>query len=241
MATDVLSSNILFVDIETVTAEKNYDQLSPVIQRAWNRKAEFFRESDTKTPAQLFGERAALYAEFGQIISVAIGYFHALDEKRNELRIKCITDPEEAVVLHEFDETVQRFDQDRLRLCAHNGRDFDYPYLCRRMLIHGIKLPKSLQLMNKKAWEVPHLDTMEMWKFGEYKKFVPLDLLAALFSVEVDSGKLLDASDIQQLYYQEENLDKLVQSGYQNIRLLAQVYLAMLSQPLLPDELITEV
>ncbi len=95
--------------------------------------------------------------------------------------------------------------------------------------------------MNKKAWEVPHLDTMEMWKFGEYKKFVPLDLLAALFSVEVDSDKLLDASDIQQLYYQDENLDKLVQSGYQNIRLLAQVYLAMLSQPLLPDELITEV
>ncbi len=241
MATDVLSSNILFVDIETVTAEENYDDLSPVIQQAWNRKAEFFREADTKTSAELFVERAALYAEFGKIVSIAIGYFHALDDERNELRIKCITYPDEIAVLHEFVETVERFDQNQLRLCAHNGRDFDYPYLCRRLLIHGIELPKSLQLMNKKTWEVPHLDTMEMWKFGEYKKFVPLDLLAALFSVEGDSDKLLDARQIQQAYYQDQDLEKIIQSGYQNIRLLAQVYLAMLSQPLLPDEQITEV
>ena len=104
-----------------------------------------------------------------------------------------------------------------------------------------MELPQSLQLMNKKAWEVPHLDTMEMWKFGEYKKFVPLDLLAALFSVEVDSDKLLDAPQIQQAYYQDQDLEKITQSGYQNIRLLAQVYLAMLSQPLLSDDKITEV
>ncbi|MEM9834731.1 MAG: 3'-5' exonuclease, partial [Bacteroidota bacterium] len=111
----------------------------------------------------------------------------------------------------------------------------------RRLLIHGIPLPKSLQIMNKKAWEVPHLDTMEMWKFGEYKKFVPLDLLAALFSVEVSSDKLLGAQQIQQAYYHDQDLEKIIQSGYQNIRLLAQVYLAMLSKPLLPDEQITEV
>ena len=241
MATDVLSSNILFVDVETVTAEENYNDLSPIIQQAWDRKAEFFREADSKTATELFSERAALYAEFGKVVSIAIGYFHSLDDNQNELRIKCITYPDEAAVLHEFIETVQRFDQNQLRLCAHNGRDFDYPYLCRRMLISGMELPQSLQLMNKKAWEVPHLDTMEMWKFGEYKKFVPLDLLAALFSVEVDSDKLLDAPQIQQAYYQDQDLEKIIQSGYQNIRLLAQVYLAMLSQPLLSDEQITEV
>lgn len=241
MATDVLSSNILFVDVETVTAEKNYDKLSPTIRHAWDRKAEFFREADTKTSAQLFADRAALYAEFGKIISIAIGYFHALDDDRNELRIKCIVDHNEAAVLKQFVETVRRFDQNQLRLCAHNGRDFDYPYLCRRLLVNTIELPKSLQLMNKKAWEVPHLDTMEMWKFGEYKKFVPLDLLAALFSVDVDSDKLLDARQIQQAYYYDQDLDKIAQSGYQNIRLLAQVYLSMLSQPLLPDNQITEV
>jgi len=241
MATDVLSSNILFVDVETVTVESNYNNLPPVIQQAWNRKAEYFRESDNKTAAELFSERAALYAEFGKIVSIAIGYFHTLDDGQNELRIKCITDRNEAAVLHEFVETVQRFDQNQLRLCAHNGRDFDYPYLCRRMLVHGMKLPQSLQLMNKKAWEVPHLDTMEMWKFGEYKKFVPLELLAALFSVKVDADKLLAPQDIQELYYEEKSLDNLIQSGYQNIRLLAQVYLSLLSQPLLPDEQITEV
>ncbi len=130
MATDVLSNNILFVDIETVSVEENYDDLSPVIQRAWGRKAEFFREADTKSAAQLFSERAALYAEFGKIVSIAIGYFHTLADDCNELRIKCITYPDEAAVLHEFTETVQRFDQNQLRLCAHNGRDFDYPYLC---------------------------------------------------------------------------------------------------------------
>jgi len=241
MTTKVLSSNILFIDIETVTADENYNELPPIIQQAWDRKAEFFREADSKTAVELFSEKAALYAEFGQIISIAIGYFHALGGDQNELRIKCITYPDEAAVLNEFSETVHRFDQNQLRLCAHNGRDFDYPYLCRRMLIHGMELPQSLQLMNKKAWEVPHLDTMEMWKFGEYKKFVPLDLLAALFSVEVDSDKLLDAPQIQQAYYQDQDLEKITQSGYQNIRLLAQVYLAMLSQPLLSDDKITEV
>ena len=241
MATDVLSSNILFVDIETVTVEATYEELSPTVRQAWDRKAEFFREADTKSSTKLFRDRAALYAEFGKIISVTVGYFHTLEDDRTELRIKCITDVEEALVLEEFKETVSRFDQNRLRLCAHNGRDFDYPYLCRRMLIQGIELPASLNLMNKKAWEVPHLDTMEMWKFGEYKKFVPLDLLASLFSVDVESDKLLEPSEIQQVYYEENDLEKITQSCYQNIRMLAQVYLRMLSQPGIPPEQITMV
>nr|WKN36801.1 3'-5' exonuclease [Tunicatimonas sp. TK19036] len=241
MATDLLSSNILFVDIETVTAEASYDELSPIVQKAWDRKAEFFRDADTKSSAELFQERAALYAEFGKIISITVGYFHTLEDEKTELRIKCIAHKDEAEVLKEFKETVKRFDQNRLRLCAHNGRDFDYPYLCRRMLIHGIELPASLHLMNKKAWEVPHLDTMEMWKFGEYKKFVPLDLLASLFNVDVDPDTLLDARQIQQIYYQEEDLKKMTPSCYQNIRVLAQVYLSMMSQPQVPEELITTV
>ena len=241
MATDNLSSNILFIDIETVTTEAAYGELAPIIRRSWDRKAEFFRDADVKGSDELFRERAALYAEFGKIVSVAVGYFHPLDDERTELRIKCIIHPEEALVLKEFKETVLRFDQNRLRLCAHNGRDFDYPYLCRRMLVHGMELPASLHLMNKKAWEVPHLDTMEMWKFGEYKKFVPLELLASLFSVEVDSDKILDAGEIQRAYYEENDLDKIKESCYQNIRMLAQVYLRMMSQPALPSELITEV
>lgn len=241
MAANILSPNILFVDIETVTVEPSYDQLDERIRGAWDRKAEYIRGSNDKTPAELYFDRGSIYAEFGKVIIISVGLFHALKNGDTELRIKCISGDDERDLLHNFKDTVLKFDQKQLRLCAHNGKEFDFPYLCRRMLINGISLPPALDLSGKKAWEVNHIDTMELWKFGDHKSYTPLELLAALFDIEASKEEAIDGSEINHVYHQEKNLGKIARYCKRNISMLAQVYLKLQAHPTIKPEHITVV
>ena len=241
MSHDILSSHILFVDIETVTAEPTYEQLNPVMQRAWQRKARALRKPEQVTPADFYFERGGIYAEFGKIIVISVGFFHTLEDETTELRIKCISGDNEQELLENFKETILKFDQKKLQLCAHNGQEFDFPYLCRRMLTNGIALPASLDLGGLRSWQVPHIDTMQLWKFGDYKSYTPLELLAAVFGLVVDDTDAIDGSDINQIYHQENDLGKITRFCKRNIGLLAQVYLRLKSLPTIPPEHITVV
>lgn len=241
MATEALSGNILFVDIETVTTESSYDQLDERIRKAWDRKAEFIRGSDDKKPAELYFERGSIYAEFGKVIIISIGFFHTLENGETELRIKCISGDDERALLQNFKDTVLKFDQKQLRLCAHHGKEFDFPYLCRRMLINGIALPPVLHLSGKKSWEVNHIDTMELWKFGDYKSYTPLELLAALLDIEASREEAIDGSEVNHVYHHENNLGKIARYCKRNIAMLAQVYLKLQAKPSIKPENITVV
>ncbi len=225
------SGNILFVDIETASAQPSYDQLSPVLQRAWQHKASKLRNPDDVSAETLYFERAALYAEFGQIIVISVGFFHTQEDEETELRVKCISGDDERALLENFKETVLKFDQKQLQLCAHNGKEFDFPYLCRRMLAQGVALPPCLDLGGLRSWQVPHIDTMQLWKFGDYKSFTPLELLAAVFELEVDNTDAIDGSDVNRVYHQEQDLEKITRFCQRNIVLLAQVYLRLKSLP----------
>lgn len=236
MAAEALSGNILFIDIETVTSEPSYDQLDERIRKAWDRKFEFIRGNDDKTPAELYFDRGSIYAEYGKIIIISVGFFHTLGNGDTELRIKCISGNEERDLLQNFKDTVLKFDQKQLRLCAHHGKEFDFPYLCRRMLINGIDLPPVLHLSGKKAWEVNHIDTMELWKFGDHKSYTPLELLAALFDIEASREEAIDGSEINYVYHQENNLGKIARYCKRNIAMLAQVYLKLQAQPPIKPE-----
>lgn len=241
MPVDISLNNILFVDIETVSAEPSYDDLSDLMKKEWNRKAEHIRKPEETSYANLYFERAGIYAEFGKVIVISVGIFNTLDNGETELRIKCISGDSEQELLQNLKETMLKFDQTKLRMCAHNGKEFDFPYLCRRMLVNGITLPAALDISGKKSWEIRHIDTMDLWKFGDYKSYTPLELLAALFDVEAVKQESIDGSQVNRVYHLEKSLDKIAGYCKRNVSLLAQVFLHLQSLEPIKQENITMV
>ncbi len=233
--------DILFIDIETVAGTDNYDSLDERLRVQWSRKANFFRRDPPArqagsplTDAELFHERAGIHAEFGKIVCVAVGRFVDTEDGELGLRTKVYSDHDETNLLLTFKQMLEKFDAANLRLCAHNGKEFDYPYLCRRMLINSIPLPSALNLSGKKGWEIPHLDTMEMWKFGDYKHFTSLDLLAALFQIPSSKDKI-DGSQVNHVYHHERDLEKISEYCRGDVVVLAQLFLRLRGYPLMPE------
>jgi 3'-5' exonuclease len=241
MSLDLNLSNLLFVDIETVSAEASYEDLSEVLKAEWSRKAENLKNKEELSVEEMYFERAGIYAEFGKVVVISVGIFHVLENDETELRIKCISGDDEQELLRNFKETVMKFDQSKLRLCAHNGKDFDFPYLCRRMLVNGISLPPSMDVAGKKSWEIRHLDTMDMWRFGDYKSYTTLELLAALFNVEAVHEASIKGSDVNRIYHQEKSPEKIARFCKRNVSILAQVFLHLQSMPTVKKENITVV
>jgi hypothetical protein len=174
---------ILFLDIETVSQYPEFAVVPEDWAGLWRHKAEnMLRDKQTATPEELYG-RAAIYAEFGKIICISCGVLSGPTAER-KLLLKSFYGDDEKDLLCRFCDLLNKWGSEAQKyLCAHNGKEFDFPYLCRRMIIHGMKLPSVLNLSGKKPWEVPHIDTMELWKFGEYKSFISLNLLAHALGV----------------------------------------------------------
>lgn len=230
--------DFLIIDIETVSGNENVEQLPPALQKHWERKAGFIRNPEEKAPDELYNDRAAIYAEFGKIIVIGMGFYHE-QKGRPALRVKSIASKDEKKLLTEFKNFIEsKFDQDNLKLCAHNGKEFDFPYLCRRMLINDIKIPWSLNMTGKKPWEVNHIDTMELWKFGDWKSFTSLDLLTTIFEIP-SSKKELDGSMVTKTYYEEKDgLKKIEEYCQKDVVATAQLYLRLNNLPLIdPDQI----
>jgi DNA polymerase elongation subunit (family B) len=224
--------NILFLDIETVGCSATYLELNERLKAQWARKANYFRQRDDQlTDEELFHERAGIYAEFGKVIVIAIGKFSVNEKGERMLRTRSFAHHDEAVLLREFSEILNKMDQAQVRFCAHNGKEFDYPYLSRRLLVQGIPLPDSLNLSGKKPWEIQHLDTLEMWKFGDYKHYTSLDLLATLFDIPTSKGDM-DGSKVNDVYYREKDLKKISEYCVGDVVAVAQLFLRLKSQPL---------
>lgn len=226
--------DILFIDIETVASTDDYASMDERMKVQWSRKANFFRRDVKLTDEELFHERAGIYAEFGKIICIAVGKYLDSESGLLALKTKVYCDPNESDLLLNFKQMVEKFDASSLRLCAHNGKEFDYPYLCRRMLINSISLPAVLNLSGKRGWEVPHLDTMELWKFGDYKHYTSLDLLAALFQIPSSKSKI-DGSQVNYVYHHDKDLEKIAEYCRADVVVLAQLFLKMKGYPLIPE------
>ena len=228
---------ILFLDIETVAGFEQYSEMPEPLQKHWNRKASFFKESETQTPEELYG-RAGIYSEFGKIVTIAVGYFHFDNEENIQLRIKAFSSDDEVKILKDFSKLLEESFPPSIKLCAHNGKEFDFPYIARRMVIQGIELPKPLQMSGKKPWEIPHLDTLELWKFGDYKHFTSLDLLAHILGIP-SSKSDIDGSQVNEVYYKEKNLDRITEYCKRDVAVLAQVFLKLQGQTLLNNSAIS--
>ena len=226
--------DILFIDIETVASTDDYAGLDERMKVQWSRKANFFRRDSHLTDEELFHERAGIFAEFGKIVCIAVGKYIDQGSGEMALKTKVYCDQQEVDLLLNFKQMVEKFDAANLRFCAHNGKEFDYPYLCRRMLINSIPLPAVLSLSGKKPWEVPHLDTMELWKFGDYKHYTSLDLLAALFQIPSSKDKI-DGSQVNYVYHHDKDLEKIAEYCRADVIVLAQLFLKLKGYPLIPD------
>ncbi len=217
--------NTLFIDIETISGTQHFSELNERMQAQWRRKANFIDNKTLLSEEEMYFERAGIYAEFGKIIAIGIGFIHENEEKELSLKVKCFAGDDEKNVLEDFKLLLEKkFNAKKLVLCAHNGKEFDFPYICRRMLVNQIKLPETLQLSNKKPWEIIHKDTLEMWKFGDKKHYISLELLASLFNIQ-SSKQILSGDKVNETYYRENNLALIEEYCIEDIIVLAQLYL----------------
>jgi uncharacterized protein YprB with RNaseH-like and TPR domain len=227
--------DILFLDIETVGCSDDYNSLDDRLKVQWARKANFFKQRDDQhTDEILFYERAGIYAEFGKVIVIGIGRYTENEKGELGFKVKSLYGEDERKLLQEFKAIVDKMDAST-KLCAHNGKEFDFPYLSRRMLVNDISLPSVLNLAGKKSWEVPHLDTMELWKFGDYKHYTSLDLLAAIFNIPSSKGEI-DGSQVNEVYYKEKNIKKIADYCQRDVIVVAQLYLKMKGLGIIPTQ-----
>lgn len=218
--------DVLFLDIETVASTDNFTALDERLKTQWARKASFLKREENTTDEDLFHLRAGIYAEFGKIICIVVGKLYEKESGEIGLKTKAFFDHDEKRLLTDFKAMLEKMEGSVVRLCAHNGKEFDFPYISRRMLINGMNLPNALNLSGKKPWEMPHIDTLELWKFGDHKHYTSLDLLAAIFNIP-SSKTDMDGSQVNGVYYKEKNLEKIKDYCVNDVIVLTQLFLKL--------------
>lgn len=229
--------SILFLDIETVPEKRDFAQLSTLEQELWAAKTRYRRQEGEK-PSEFY-KNAGIWAEFGKILCISAGFFN-FSAKNRSFRITSFQG-EEAVLLGAFVQLLEsHFNKRHHRLCAHNGKEFDFPFITRRLLINGIPVPQQLQHFGKKPWEVPHLDTMELWKFGDFKHYTSLKLLAHKLSVP-EPKEDMDGSMVRDVFYEEGDLERIIRYCEQDVITVARVFIKLQGGQALEDKEIVRV
>ncbi len=230
MLENINTSNILFLDIETVPQHSSFDEAPKIIRDLWEKKSRFLIKDRDETPDSIY-RQAGIYAEFGKVICISCGYFSA--EKK--FRIKSFYGRDEKEILFDFADTVNKFfTRNDKQLCAHNGKEFDFPFLSRRMIVNDIRLPAVLDNSGKKPWEINHLDTMELWKFGDYKSYTSLLLLATILGIPTPKDDI-DGSMVWEVFWKEKNLDRIVNYCQKDVLTVAQILLRFKGEALLSE------
>jgi uncharacterized protein YprB with RNaseH-like and TPR domain len=229
MISNLNLENILFLDIETVPETENFSDLDTTKQELWDAKSRYQRKEEFS--AEEFYDRAGIWAEFGKIICISVGYFNIEGDVRT-FRVTSFYG-DEITILKDFKNLlISHFSGNKHLLCAHNGKEFDFPYIARRMIIHNIELPYKLDLFGKKPWEVPHLDTLELWKFGDYKTYTSLKLLTNVLGIPSPKDDI-DGSEVYRVYYKEKEIDRIVVYCEKDTIAVAQIFLRLRGDELL--------
>lgn len=224
--------NILFLDIETVPEIQDFTNLEKTKQDLWEQKSQYQRKDEFT--AQEFYPKAGIWAEFGKIICISVGYFTFQGDIRTFRTTSFYG--EEIKILKDFKNLlISHFSQAKHLLCAHNGKEFDFPYIARRMIINNIELPYKLNLFGKKPWEVPHLDTLDLWKFGDYKTYTSLKLLTNVLGIPSPKDDI-DGSEVYRVYYEENNIDRIITYCEKDTIAVAQIFLRLRGDVILTDD-----
>lgn len=227
-------NNILFLDIETVPQFPDYGQLPGEWKHLWDLKSNSLIKYHEGESNESLYPRAGIYAEFGKIICISCGVVQGTGEQR-KITIKSFAGDDEKILLVQFAEMLNKWSAGEQKfLCAHNGKEFDFPYLCRRMIVHNISIPLLLNISGKKPWEVNHLDTLELWKFGDFKSFTSLNLLAFTLGVPTPKDDI-DGSMVWKVYWEEKNIQRIVTYCQKDVVTVAQILLRMNGEPLIKE------
>lgn len=224
---------VLFLDIETVPQVYKFNALEEKSKHLFESKTRFM-QNEEKSFDDLYNERAGIYAEFGKIVCISVGFVHETTQGR-QIRMKSYYHQDEETLLKQFKSLLdERYNTPYHILCGHNAKEFDFPYICRRMLIHGIGLPEVLNIAGKKPWEISHLDTMELWKFGDFKAYTSLALLCHVFNIPTPKDDISGA-DVARVYYEENDLERIKVYCEKDVVALIQLFLRMRGDALVDE------
>ncbi|MDX1939351.1 MAG: 3'-5' exonuclease [Saprospiraceae bacterium] len=237
-------ANVLFLDIETVPGQPDYEELDDEMRELWYTKSRSItRKSEDELAeeeaAALYFERAGIFAEFGKIICISVGIVHrSREDNRLRLRLKSFAGEDETEVLQEFTKLINQYyyDTNKNYLCGHNIKEFDIPYICRRMIVNQLDFPDPLNIAGKKPWETKHLlDTLELWKFGDNKNFTSLRLLAALLGFPSPKDDM-DGSQVGSVFWEEKDLERIAHYCEKDVLATVQLFLRYRRMPLLQED-----
>ena len=233
MLSKIKIKNVLFLDIETVPCTQKFEDLDITFQNLWAEKTAWQRK-EKHTAAEFYKKKSALMAEFSKIICISVGYLFT-EKNENHFRIKSFCGDNEKQIITDFNELLNtQFNKKQHQLCAHNGKEFDFPFISRRTLINGLKLPTLLDNGGKKPWEVNHLDTMELWKFGDYKHYTSIKLLAALFDIPTPKDDI-DGSQVADVYWINKDLERIKKYCQKDTLTVAQILLKYKGEELISE------
>ncbi|PCJ01454.1 MAG: 3'-5' exonuclease [Flavobacteriales bacterium] len=233
MLTKLNLEKVLFLDIETVAQSPEFSQLAEDFKTHWERKANFIGK-ENETAEDVYG-RAGIYAEFGKIVCISVGFIK-MENGVKTLRLKSFYHDHEKVLLSDFFELLNSYYNYRdAQLCAHNGKEFDFPYIARRALVNGITIPEILDLAGKKPWEVNHLDTLQLWKFGDYKHYTSLSLLTTIFNIPTPKDDI-DGSMVNDVYWKDKDLKRIAIYCEKDVIALTQLFLKFRNESLVELE-----
>ena len=233
MLNNLKLDEVLFLDIETVPQYPVYSDMPDSLKKFWDKKSEYMKK-DLDTPESLYS-RAGIFAEFGKIICISAGVIVQRDGNKY-FRVKSFFGDDEKILLQGFAQMLKRFEvKQNSNICAHNGKEFDFPFIARRMLVHGIDLPEMLNVAGKKPWDVKFLDTMELWKFGDYKSFTSLDLLTQIFNIPSPKDDI-DGSQVADVYYKQNDLNRIVHYCEKDALTVAQLLLRYRNEEIIKPE-----
>ena len=230
-------NNILFLDIETVPQYADYLTLPPGWKELWDKKSTSLLKFHTEETTESLYSRAGIYAEFGKVICISCGFIQGAGSEK-KLHLKSFYGDNEKIVLAEFCEMLKKWSSNEQKfLCAHNGKEFDFPYLCRRLIINEIAIPSILNSSGKKPWEVNHFDTLELWKFGDFKSFTSLNLLANCLGTPTPKDDI-DGSKVWTVYWNDKDIDRIVTYCQKDVVTVAQVFLKIQGELMIkPDNI----
>jgi 3'-5' exonuclease len=237
MLDNIKPEDILFLDIETVPLFPSLEDFNPSMQSLWEKKSAGFRKED-QSASEVF-QRAGIYAEFGKIICISAGLLK--DRNPFGFRLKSFFGDDEKTILAGFSDLLLRSSKGRdLTLCAHNGKEFDYPYIARRMVVNGLRIPEIIDNAGKKPWEIKLLDTMELWKFGDFKNYTSLDLLSSILGIKSPKDDI-DGSMVADTYWKERDLKRIAKYCEKDVLTVAQVVLRFMNLPFIEESKIESV
>lgn len=229
-------SKVIFIDIETVPVVYHFSELDERGKELWDKKTRYLQEKDGISPAQVY-EKAGIYSEFAKVACISIGIVVRKDGEE-QIRLKSFAGTDEKKLLQEFADMINsKFAHPSYVLCAHNGKEFDFPFLSRRFLINGLDLPEMLNIAGKKPWEINHLDTMELWKFGDYKHYTSLELLTYVFDIPTPKDDI-DGSQVARVFYEEGDIDRIIVYCEKDVIATIQLMRRYMRLPLIHDDFI---